>query len=404
MILIKTYKYKLKLSKDQKDTFNNWIGACRYVYNLANEVKIESYKKGVVVSKFDLMKQLPDIKHVDWIKSVPSQSLQNVVERLDSAYQSYFSKIKSGELANKKAQYVAKRLSKGLDINNHKLANFGKPKWAKKDEYNSIVFKSVRVDEQGFILPKIGKVKVFKDRMPDKKLKTAIVTKENNEYFICVTFEYQSKNIYPTNENQVVGIDMGVAYFSVDSNGYFIDNPRTTKKYERKLRIKNRSLARKTKDSKRFKKTKRELTNLHKKISDCRKDFLHKESLAYVKQYSLIACEDLKVSNMIKFGNLSKHIADVSWSKFFSMLQYKCSSFEKEFIQVNPKYTSMKCNSCGYTSPDNRKTQSKFACVSCGCQQNADVNAAKNILGEGIALKRKREAVACALLLEPHLL
>lgn len=365
MEVIKTYKYKLKLTQEQSNQIEQWIGTCRYVYNLALDTKIQSYQKGVNVSKYDLMKQLSSLKDVEWIKSVPSQSLQNVIERLDTAYQKFFS-------------------------------GGGFPKWAKKGEYSSILFKSVQATKTGFILPKIGEVSIFKDRMPNGVLKTATITKESKGYFICVTFGCQSENLYPTNENQVVGIDMGITYFLTDSNGCFVENPRHTKKYEARLRVKNRSLARKKKGSIRFKKTKKELNQLHSKIGNVRKDFLHKISFQYVKDNSLIVCEDLKVKNMIKFGNLSKHIADVSWSMFFWQLSYKSKQYEKKFIQINPKNTSQKCNSCGHIAKENRKTQSNFECVSCGHQQNADFNAAENILGEGIALNRKREAVACA--------
>jgi putative transposase len=365
MELIKTYKYKLKLNTAQSSQIEQWIGTCRYIYNLALDTKIQSYQKGINVSKFDLMKQLTDLKEVDWIKSVPSQSLQNVIERLDNAYQKFFS-------------------------------GGGFPKWAKKGEYSSILFKSAKQTKTGFILPKIGYVSVFKDRMPTGKVKTANLIKESNGYFLSVTFSIQSENLYPTNENQVVGLDMGISYFLTDSNGNFVKNPRHTKKYEAKLKVKNRTLSRKKKGSVQFKKTKKELNRLHSKIANVRKDFLHKISLQYVKENYLIVCEDLKVKNMIKFGNLSKHIADVSWSMFFDQLSYKSKQYEKKFIQINPKFTSQKCNSCGHIAKENRKTQSEFECVSCGHQQNADINASINILGEGIALNRQRKVLACA--------
>lgn len=375
---------------------SSWIGASRYVYNLAKETKQTAYKSGVNLSKYDLMKQLVALKEVDWIKSVPSQTLQNVIERLDTSYQNYFAKLKNGEINQKKSEYVVKRLSKGLAINLHKLADFGKPKWAKKDEYNSILFKSVSKTEKGYSLPKLGEVRIFKDRIPNGELKTATIIKEHDAFFICVTFESQSENLYPASENQAVGIDMGITYFLVDSKGCFVENPRHTKKYEGRLRVKNRSLARKKKDSAGFIKCKKELGKLHSKISRVRIDFLHKTSFQYVKENSLIVCEDLKVRNMIKFGNLSKHIADVSWSKFFSMVDYKSNIYEKEFIQVDPKYTSQTCSCCSHVAKENRLSQSKFKCVACGHEQNADYNGSIVILGEGIALKRKRDTLVCA--------
>lgn len=364
---MRTCKYKLKLTKAQSARVESWIGTCRYVYNLALETKINAYQSaGFNLSKFDLMKQLTDVRaEKDWISDVPCGVQQNVLEGLESAYQKFF---------------------KGS----------GFPKFAKKGEYNSIRFKLAKSTKCGFKLPKLGNVRVFKDRHVKGKIKTATIVKERNQYFICIAAEVESENLYPTNENQVVGIDMGIAYFLVDSDGCFVENPRVFKKYEAQLRIENRSLARKKKGSKSRQKQKERLSKLHLKISNVRKDFLHKTSIKYIKENSLIVAEKLVVKNMIKFGNLSKSISDASWSSFFLMLKYKSKLYEKTFVQINPAYTSQKCSCCGHVAKENRLSQSKFECVECGHQQNADLNAAQNILREGIAQNRQREALACA--------
>lgn len=363
---MKTFKYKLKLTKEQSIRVDSWINVSRYIYNLALETKIEAYKQRKVnLSKYDLMKQLTQIRNVSWINDVSIGVLQNVIERMDFAYQSFF---------------------KGS----------GFPKWAKKDKYNSISFKLVAQKENGFVLPKIGLVKVFKDRMPDGKLKTATIIKENNAYYLSVAFEGEVQNIYPTTEKQSVGLDVGVSYFLVDSNGCFVENPRHTKKYEKRLRVKQRSLSRKKLGSNSRQKCKQELGKLHLKIKNTRSDFTHKISHHYVKENSLIVAEKLNVKGMVKNHNLSKHIADVSWSDFFTKLDYKAKMYGKTFVQINPAYTSQKCNSCGHIAKENRISQSQFECVSCGNKDNADHNASKNILGEGIALIRQREALACA--------
>lgn len=336
------------------------------MYNLALETRIHAYRScRIHLSKFDLIKQLPDLKDINWISDVPAQSLQAVVERMDSAYQSFF---KGG----------------------------GFPRWAKKDQYNSILFKTVRRTRKGFVLPKLGEVKIFKDQEPKGEFKTAIITKQQNDYFICIACEVESENLYPTDKNQVVGLDMGITRFLTDSNGQFIDNPKHFKQYERKLRIEQRSLARKKKGSKSRDRQKERLQKLYSKIANVRRDFLHKISTEYIRANSVLVCEDLRIQNMIKFDNLGKHISDVSWYTFFSMLKYKSELYEKEFLQVDPKYTSQKCSSCGHIAKENRLTQSKFNCVSCGHRENADLNAAKNILSQGMALVRQREAVACA--------
>ena len=244
----------------------------------------------------------------------------------------------------------------------------------------------------------IGELKMFKDAPILGIPKTATIIKEPTGYFVCIVCDEISKTIQNSDESQVCGIDMGIAYFCVDSNDNLIKNPKHFKQYERKLRIENRSLSRKVKGSIRWKKQAKALVLLHHKIGNVRKDFLHKESTSLAKKYNTIYVEDLKISNMCKNKNLSKHILDCGWGMFRTMLEYKTN-----VVRVSPKYTSQICNECGKKDATSRISQSEFVCKHCGYISNADHNAAKNIMGKGIALNRKREAVACALVLEPHI-
>ena len=206
-----------------------------------------------------------------------------------------------------------------------------------------------------------------------------------------------SKSISNPDESQVIGLDMGISHFVIDSNGNFVSNPKHFKKYEDKLRIENRSLSRKKKGSNRWKKQAKKLSLLHHKIASVRKDFLHKESTVIAKNYRTVYLEDLNIKNMSKNKNLSKHILDCGWGMFRIMLEYKTN-----VIRVNPKYTSQTCNECGEKDAKSRLSQSEFVCISCGHVSHADVNASKNILSKGIALNRKREVLACALIEEPR--
>lgn len=363
-----TYKRKLILTNMQEARLSSWIGACRVVYNLGLEIKIASWKnKQEWISKFALMKQLTEIKDIDWIKDVPSQTLQNTMERLDLSYKKFF---------------------KGA----------GFPRFASKKTYKSILLKEVSILSNNKIkLPKIGVLKMFKDVAILGIPKTATIIKEPTGYFVCIVCDEISKDIQNIDESQVCGIDMGIAYFCADSNGNLIENPKHFKKYEDMLRVENRSLARKKKLSNRWKRQAKKLGMLHHKIANVRKDFLHKESTKLAKQYNTIYVEDLKITNMVRNKNLSKHILDCGWGQFRTMLSYKTN-----IIRVNPKYTSQICNECGVKDATSRISQSEFVCKHCGNISNADTNAAKNIIGKGIALNRKREAVACALVLEPH--
>ncbi|WP_342048961.1 RNA-guided endonuclease TnpB family protein, partial [Bacillus sp. OTU530] len=115
------------------------------------------------------------------------------------------------------------------------------------------------------------------------------------------------------------------------------------------------------------------------------KDYLDKISTHIIKNHDVIAIEDLQVANMLKNDNLAKAISEVSWSQFRKMLEYKAKWYGKQVIAVNPHCTSQTCNVCGHTAKENRKTQASFKCVSCGHEDNADINASKNIKDLAIA-------------------
>lgn len=368
--MIRTFKRKLILSKIQSQRISSWIGVCRLVYNMGMEIKNETYKSfGKTVSKYELMKQLKDLNDIDWIKDVPSGSLQAALDRLDRSFQTFFKTHKKGG---------------------------GYPKFASKKAYKSVQFKQVggilRASENMVNLPKVGSLKIFNDAPIVGIIKNMSIKIEPTGFFICIQCEDVPKKF--NSENQAIGLDMGLSHFCIDSNGIFISNPRHFKKYEAILRIENRSLSRKRKGSNKWNIQCKKLALLHSKIANVRKDFLHKESTRLAKMYSTIYMEDLKIQNMVKNRNLSKHILDCGWGMFKTMLQYKTT-----VLTVNPKFTSQTCFECGTVDSKSRLNQSDFVCTNCGYISNADVNAAKNILSKGIALSRQREPLGCALTL-----
>lgn len=358
MEILKTYKYKLRLNESQKQTLTEWIHTCRAIYNLALETKRYAYLAyGVNRTAYDLMKEMTACrKDYDWINSVPHDTLQDSIERMDKAYKSFF---KGG----------------------------GYPRYANRDNYKSITFKNgiKQISDYVFRLQKIGNVRIFKDRILKGEIRRATITKEPDGFHISILTK-QQVSVSPTSlhDSQVVGLDMGLAYFLSTSDGEQVENPRHTLKYEKELRIAQRSLARKKKGSNSRAKQKIKVQKLHQKIGRVRKDFLHKQSKRFVDKYGLIAVENLKVSNMIKFGYLGKHIADVSWATFFEQLAYKSDWYGSKFIKVDPKYTSQTCSNCGCIDSVSRKSQSKFECVKCKFTGNADINASIEILKRGL--------------------
>jgi len=359
---MRTYKRKLILTEAQEKRLRAWIDTCRCVYNLALEVRIESYKKCQrSVHRYDLINQLPELrKEYPWINDVNSDCLSRVINRLYISYNRYF---KNG-------------------------ASF--PKFASKRKFKSILFRHALSIKNNIIkLPTIGNLKMVKDAPILGTPKTIIVKIEPTGLFACIQCDSALSKF--TSENQSVGLDMGISKFCTDSNGKFIENPKHFKKYERRLRIENRSLARKKKGSNSWKKQCKKLALLHYKIGNVRRDFLHKESTCIAKSNRVVYLESLNVKGMSKNKNLSKHILDCGWGAFRAILSYKTN-----VVAVSPAYTSQGCFECGVVDKKSRISQSEFVCTSCGHVSHADVNAAKNIKRQGMLLDRQREALACA--------
>lgn len=358
-----TYKRKLILTKKQEVRLTNWAGVCRMVYNMGLEIKSTAWKgKQLNVSAYDLQKQITEIRNIDWIQDVPSDTLNSEMIKLDSSYRNFYN-------------------------------GSGFPKFKSKNSKLSIHFKQndgvLRISGNKINLPKLKEVKIFKDSQIEGKIKTATIVKDATGWFIYIVTD-AVKNISNQDESQVIGLDMGVAYFCVDSNGVFIENPKHFKKYEAKLRVENRSLSRKKKGGNGYKKQIQRLVLLHQKITNTRTDFLHKQSTILAKDYHAIYVEDLNIKGMVR-SRLAKSISDCSWRSFRTMLEYKTN-----VVAVNPKYTSQTCNQCGAKDAKSRISQSEFECKSCGHKENADINAAINIMSKGIALNRKREPIGCA--------
>lgn len=350
--MIKTHTYKLYQNKSYEKKFDRWIGICRMVYNLAKETKEYAYKtRGLNLSCYDLQKQLTDLKsEYLFINEVDSQSLNKTIERLDRAYKSFF---------------------KGS----------GYPKWAKKEKYMSIDFtQAIRQTESGFKVGKFGIIKVFKNKKINGNIKRARLIRKAGDLYVQIIFEDLTQKL-KNNENQIVALDMGIKYFTVSSDGEFIENPKHLLNYLKELRIENRKLSRIKQGGSNWKKQVKVLRRLYAKISNTRKDFLHKTSSYFSNNYENIICENLNISGMSKNKNLSRHILDCGWSEFFWQLSYKTN-----LIKVNPKHTSQRCSECGHTCRENRATQSLFECVECGHSENADLQATKNIMKLGTQL------------------
>lgn len=188
--------------------------------------------------------------------------------------------------------------------------------------------------------------------------------------------------------NQKIGLDMGLTYFMVTDNGVMYPNPKYLNHSLRKIRRLQRRLSRKSKDSQNRKRAKILVANAYEKLKNQRQDFLQKLSTELVRSYDVIATEHLDVLQMLasKKHRLNRHIQDASWSEFFRMLQYKCRRYEKTFVQVDTYFPSSQlCSACGFQNIALKDLSIRsWICPKCGSKHHRDVNAAKNILTEGL--------------------
>ena len=237
--------------------------------------------------------------------------------------------------------------------------------------------------ENGYIkLPKLkSPVKIRQHRSFEGVIKSCTISKApSGKYHISILVETEIQKL-PASDMRV-GIDVGIKDFAVLSNGEAYKNPKHLRKSEKRLAKLQRDLSRKQIGSSNRNKARIKVAKLHEKIANQRMDFLHKKSTEIIRKNQAIVIEDLKVKNLMKNHNLAKSIAEVSWSRFREMLDYKSRWYGRELIIAPPDYPSSQlCSDCG-----NRSSQTKdlacriYVCPECGLEIDRDYNASLNLL------------------------
>jgi putative transposase len=390
MLVKKSFKYRLKLTKEQEQQCNQYAGCCRFIWNRSLALKKELWEKEKKsISQFELNNLLLQWKsEFPWLNEAPSQALQQINKDLDQAYKNFFRRCKSGE-------------------------NPGHPKFKKKGKHDSFRFPqgiTLLPSQNNRIgkvrLPKLGHTKFIQSQQIPCIIKHVTISRTAGHWYISFNCDEVSIDSCKA-PDAPVGIDRGVVVFAQCSDGSQINSPQPLKRNKEKLARIQRKLSRKNKFSKNWIKQRSKLSRLQSHIANIRQDALHKASTTLAKNHGTIVMEDLKTSNMTRSAKgtleepgknvkaksgLNRSILDQGWHAFKVVLDYKTKWNGGRLILVDPKYTSQKCSLCGCVSSDNRKKQELFACVSCGHRENADLNAAKNILAAGLAVSACGEA------------
>jgi len=358
----KTYKFKLKPTPEQERQFDTIVWRCRTVYNTALEQRKTIYvQRGISVTYYQQKAELPGIKEaMPEFSEVHSQVLQDVVLRVDRAFQAFFRRVKSGETP-------------------------GYPRFHGRDRFNSFTYpqydNGARLDNGFLVLSKIGRVAVRWSRPLAGTPKTVTISREADGWYVSISCADVPVEPLPLT-GQETGIDLGLASFVTLADGTMIHNPRCYREAERRLKTAQRTVARRKKGSKRRRKAVKLLAKAHQKVRRQRQDFQHKAALHLVREYDTIYHEELQVANMVKNHSLAKSIADAGWSGFLSILNHKAACAGRSVVAVNPAYTSQTCSGCGVIVKKGLSVR-WHSCPECGTSLHRDHNAALNILRLG---------------------
>ena len=364
MLVQKAVKVQIYPRESDKELLAKHFGARRFIFNKFLEIRRKEYLENKVTIGYNacsaLVAEMKKQPEYAWLNEVNSQSIQAALKDLDGAYDRFFRKI------SKFPKFKSKRDPR---------QSFKVPQNAKIDW-----------EAKTLKIPKFKAPFKFRGKHSGELVKLNSVTISKNasgKYFASIQGEFEIPEKESTGE--IIGIDLGIKTLLVDSNGTEIKNERFLKKHLKKLKYLQRQHSKKTKGTKSKERSRIKLAREYQKVTDQRNNYLHQVSTKLINDNQVIVLEDLAVKNMIKNRKLAQAISDVSWGSLVSMLKYKASWYNRQVILIDRFYPSSKtCSNCHHLMASMDLSIREWVCPSCGTRHDRDVNAAKNILRQGL--------------------
>ncbi len=367
-MILRAYKYRIYPNAQQREKLIQYFGAARFIYNTALDLKkryYDQFGKGLskrqIQDQFVALKQTPEF---DWLYQVNSQSILAVLGNVHIAYKNFFEgRAKFPRFKSRKNGWQAFQAPQHVQVD----IELGQVK-----------------------LPKIGWIKAKLHQSFDGKIKTCTIKRNPaGQYQIAILVETQDElpNKAPITKATTKGFDLGLKDFIITDSGEKIPNPKFLHQGLYRLGVEQKKFARMKKGSTRREKQKQCVALLHLNISNQRHDFLHQESSKLVRdsQAETLAFEDLHIKGMIRNKKLARHIADVAWGRFVSIIQYKCDWAGKNLIYCNRWAPSSKQCSCGYINQHLTLADREWTCPECHTHHDRDILAAQNIKAFALA-------------------
>lgn len=366
----KAFEFRIYPNKIQREFLAKTFGSSRYIFNHFLNKRIFDYEfnkdkpdnEKIKINHNLYSKSLTQLrKETDWLNKISRSCLQSSLEDLDNAFQNFFKH------------------------------NNGYPKFKKKSNEQCIKYSNgsdnFYVKNKKLQIPKLKshiKIKQHQQFPQNCKFLSLNIRKTcTGKYFAIFNCEVDIQSLPILNKN--IGIDLGLKDFIVTSDNLKIQNPKYFQKFEEKLTKEQQKLSKKKKGSNNYNKQRIKIAKIYEKLTNIKQDFSHKLSKQVIDNNQVIICEDLNVKKMLENKDYSKNIHHTSWSKFTQQLQYKSLFYERTFHKIDKYFPSSKtCNCCKFINKELTIDQRVWTCSNCSANLDRDLNAAKNILEQGL--------------------